>query len=84
MYLFLQADNDHRFWRKTRKPNTGISSCIGTDPNRNWDYKWGCKYKDLWLMHCDDIHKRKDSYKNLTLKNQGNLGGDPAGDFGGT
>jgi len=29
-----------RMWRKTRTPNAG-SSCIGTDPNRNWDYKWG-------------------------------------------
>ncbi|XP_065341514.1 carboxypeptidase B-like [Cloeon dipterum] len=29
-----------RFWRKTRKPNPG-SSCVGTDPNRNFDWKWG-------------------------------------------
>lgn len=29
-----------RMWRKTRRPNPG-SSCIGTDPNRNWDYHWG-------------------------------------------
>jgi len=29
-----------RMWRKTRTPNQG-SSCIGTDPNRNWDYQWG-------------------------------------------
>jgi carboxypeptidase T len=28
-------------WRKTRKPVPG-SSAIGTDPNRNWDYQWGC------------------------------------------
>ncbi len=27
-----------RFWRKTRKP---IGSCIGTDPNRNFDFHWG-------------------------------------------
>lgn len=27
-------------WRKTRKPNYG-TSCIGTDPNRNWSHKWG-------------------------------------------
>jgi len=27
-------------WRKTRKPNYG-TSCIGTDPNRNWGHKWG-------------------------------------------
>lgn len=29
-----------RNWRKTRKPNVG-SSCIGTDPNRNYDSHWG-------------------------------------------
>jgi murein tripeptide amidase MpaA len=28
-----------RMWRKTRSPNPG-SSCIGTDPNRNWDNHW--------------------------------------------
>ncbi|XP_055501675.1 carboxypeptidase B-like isoform X1 [Leucoraja erinacea] len=28
-----------RFWRKTRSKNSG-SSCVGTDPNRNFDAKW--------------------------------------------
>jgi hypothetical protein len=28
-------------WRKNRQPNSG-SSFIGTDLNRNWDYRWGC------------------------------------------
>ncbi len=28
-------------WRKNRQPNSG-SSYIGTDLNRNWDYRWGC------------------------------------------
>ncbi|QWF80417.1 M14 family metallopeptidase [Amycolatopsis sp. CA-230715] len=28
-------------WRKTRKPVPN-SNEIGTDPNRNWGYKWGC------------------------------------------
>jgi len=28
-----------RNWRKTRSNNTG-STCIGTDPNRNWDDHW--------------------------------------------
>lgn len=26
-------------WRKTRKPNSG--SCLGTDGNRNFGFKWG-------------------------------------------
>jgi len=28
-----------RMWRKTRSPNKG-SSCIGVDPNRNWNNHW--------------------------------------------
>ncbi|XP_077990877.1 carboxypeptidase B-like [Glandiceps talaboti] len=30
---------DDRMWRKTRSPNVN-STCIGTDPNRNFDYAW--------------------------------------------
>jgi murein tripeptide amidase MpaA len=30
-----------RMWRKTRRPNTDVgNSCIGTDPNRNWNNHW--------------------------------------------
>jgi len=32
--------NGDRMWRKTRRPNSG-SSCVGTDPNRNYPYGWG-------------------------------------------
>lgn len=35
------ATGSYRSWRKNRQPNTG-SSYVGTDLNRNWDYKWGC------------------------------------------
>lgn len=31
-----------RFWRKTRS-NNGM--CIGVDPNRNYPFKWGRKYR---------------------------------------
>ncbi|GLZ42360.1 M14 family metallopeptidase [Actinokineospora sp. NBRC 105648] len=31
----------YKSWRKNRQPNSG-SSYVGTDLNRNWDYKWGC------------------------------------------
>jgi len=37
-YVFTYSGN--RMWRKTRRPNPG-SSCIGTDPNRNFDDHWG-------------------------------------------
>ncbi|MER5968578.1 M14 family metallopeptidase [Streptomyces sp. NPDC002055] len=35
------ATGRYRSWRLNRQPNAG-SSRIGTDLNRNWDYKWGC------------------------------------------
>ncbi|MFJ5632923.1 M14 family metallopeptidase [Streptomyces goshikiensis] len=35
------ATGSYRSWRKNRQPNAG-SSYVGTDENRNWDYKWGC------------------------------------------
>jgi len=36
-YSFTWTSN--RMWRKTRRPNQG-STCIGTDPNRNFPYRW--------------------------------------------
>lgn len=35
------ATGAYRSWRKNRQPNSG-SSNVGTDLNRNWNYKWGC------------------------------------------
>ncbi|MEV0961859.1 M14 family metallopeptidase [Streptomyces sp. NPDC049910] len=35
------ATGSYRSWRKNRQPNSG-SSAIGTDLNRNWNYKFGC------------------------------------------
>ncbi|MFG3659943.1 M14 family metallopeptidase [Streptomyces sp. NPDC047706] len=35
------ATGSYRSWRKNRQPNAG-SSAVGTDLNRNWDYRWGC------------------------------------------
>uniref|UniRef100_A0A8B9TK48 Peptidase M14 domain-containing protein n=1 Tax=Anas platyrhynchos TaxID=8839 RepID=A0A8B9TK48_ANAPL len=37
-YAFTHSSN--RMWRKTRSINAG-SSCIGVDPNRNWDAGFG-------------------------------------------
>jgi carboxypeptidase T len=34
-------DDYYHYWRKNRQPNEG-SQYIGTDLNRNYDYKWGC------------------------------------------
>ncbi|WP_436497497.1 M14 family metallopeptidase [Actinokineospora sp. HUAS TT18] len=35
------STGSYKSWRKNRQPNAG-SSYVGTDLNRNWDYKWGC------------------------------------------
>ncbi|MGP4045057.1 M14 family metallopeptidase [Streptomyces sp. 2A115] len=35
------ASGAYRSWRKNRQPNSG-SSYVGTDLNRNWNYRWGC------------------------------------------
>jgi carboxypeptidase T len=35
------ATGSYASWRKNRQPNTG-STAIGTDLNRNFDYRWGC------------------------------------------
>uniref|UniRef100_H3C0J6 Carboxypeptidase A1 n=1 Tax=Tetraodon nigroviridis TaxID=99883 RepID=H3C0J6_TETNG len=37
---FYYTHNSNRMWRKTRKPTPG-SSCVGVDPNRNWDAGFG-------------------------------------------
>lgn len=31
----------YRAWRKNRQPNAGTTA-VGTDLNRNYDYRWGC------------------------------------------
>ncbi|MEU2107570.1 M14 family metallopeptidase [Streptomyces sp. NPDC019507] len=35
------ASGSYRSWRKNRQPNSG-SSAVGTDMNRNWNFKFGC------------------------------------------
>jgi hypothetical protein len=35
------ASGSYRSWRKNRQPNSG-SAYVGTDPNRNYGFRWGC------------------------------------------
>nr|NP_609309.1 uncharacterized protein Dmel_CG4017 [Drosophila melanogaster]AAF52809.1 uncharacterized protein Dmel_CG4017 [Drosophila melanogaster]AAM48460.1 RH39904p [Drosophila melanogaster]AOQ10447.1 CG4017-RA [synthetic construct] len=35
-YVYTHKTN--RMWRKTRSPQD--KNCVGTDPNRNWDFHW--------------------------------------------
>ncbi len=34
-------DRRYHSWRKNRQPNAGTTA-VGTDLNRNYDYRWGC------------------------------------------
>ncbi|KAJ3346100.1 hypothetical protein HDU91_007138 [Kappamyces sp. JEL0680] len=38
-YAYTRSPSGDRMWRKNREPNAG-SSCVGTDPNRNWPTAW--------------------------------------------
>ncbi|KAJ3306668.1 hypothetical protein HDV03_004298 [Kappamyces sp. JEL0829] len=38
-YAYTRKSSSNRMWRKNREPTKG-SSCIGTDPNRNFPYGW--------------------------------------------
>ncbi|XP_064621357.1 carboxypeptidase B-like isoform X2 [Lineus longissimus] len=40
----------NRLWRKTRTPNIG-SDCVGTDPNRNWDFHWRAKEDPCQIIY---------------------------------
>jgi carboxypeptidase T len=40
-FEFDLTGNPYRAWRKNRQPNVG-STYVGTDLNRNYDYRWNC------------------------------------------
>jgi len=68
-----------RMWRKTRSPNAG-SNCIGTDPNRNWDFKWGGAGTSP--DPCSDAYQGSKAFSEievstvgLYIKNAGNFKG---------
>jgi hypothetical protein len=40
-HVYDLGGNPYRLWRKNRQANAG-SRFVGTDINRNYDYRWGC------------------------------------------
>lgn len=50
------ATGSYRFWRKNRQPNSG-SSCVGTDLNRNYGYRWGHDNQGSSPDPCSDIFR---------------------------
>lgn len=53
-------------WRKTMSRNSG-SSCLGTDPNRNWNFGWAGNVTDNHYQ----FKKKMEFYlnKRSVLKN---------------
>jgi len=76
-YSYTWTDN--RMWRKTRSPNAG-STCIGTDPNRNWDFEWDGA--DSSNNPCDDTYIGSKAFSEIEVKTVGeyitNINNDPA------
>jgi carboxypeptidase A1 len=62
-YVFTWTKN--RMWRKTMSPNAG-SSCIGSDPNRNWDNHW-CE-KGASRDPCDDAYCGPRAFSEVETK----------------
>uniref|UniRef100_A0A6B2L5M5 Peptidase M14 domain-containing protein n=1 Tax=Arcella intermedia TaxID=1963864 RepID=A0A6B2L5M5_9EUKA len=59
---------DDRMWRKTRSPNAG-SDCVGTDPNRNWDFQWGGAGTST--DPCDDSYCGSAPFSEIEVKTVG-------------
>ncbi|KAJ3457861.1 hypothetical protein MRS44_015002 [Fusarium solani] len=76
---FVYTQSKDRLWRKNRQPRKG-TSCVGTDGNRNWPYKWELE-RGASTEPCSEIYKGKapgdtpeisaivDFTKNLTQSN---------------
>jgi murein tripeptide amidase MpaA len=65
-YVYTWTDN--RMWRKTRSPNAG-SSCIGTDPNRNWDFEWNGE--GVSQDPCSDAYLGPAAFSEIEVKTVG-------------
>ncbi|KAF5927598.1 hypothetical protein HPG69_000501 [Diceros bicornis minor] len=62
-YLYMQTEN--QFWRKTRSLNSG-SSCVGTDPNRNWNSSFaGEETSD---NPCSEVYHRPHANLEVEVK----------------
>ncbi|KAI9324966.1 hypothetical protein DFJ73DRAFT_914527 [Zopfochytrium polystomum] len=77
-YAFTRASNGDRLFRKNRQPNSG-SSCVGTDPNRNFDNHWS--QPGASNDPCDDAYYGPSAFSTpeakaiaTYVKNQGAIG----------
>ncbi|XP_041853831.1 carboxypeptidase A2-like [Melanotaenia boesemani] len=63
-YVFTHTNN--RMWRKTRSKNPG-STCIGVDPNRNWDAGFGGPGASQ--NPCSDSYHGLSAHSEIEVKN---------------
>ncbi|XP_026480109.1 carboxypeptidase B-like [Ctenocephalides felis] len=60
-----------RLWRKTRKPDTVNSACVGVDGNRNFDFEWGDEGTSD--DPCSEIFKGREPFSEPETRIMGNL-----------
>eukprot|EP00794_Sanderia_malayensis_P000621 gene621-1286_t len=59
---YVYTHTGQRLWRKTR---SGSGSCRGTDPNRNWNYKWGGAGTSSYP--CSDIYHGSRPFSEIEV-----------------
>ncbi|KAJ3368464.1 corticosteroid- binding protein [Kappamyces sp. JEL0680] len=62
-YEFTRQSSSNRMFRKNRQPNAG-SSCVGTDINRNFGFKWG----DAGTDTCGDDYQGTAAFSTPEAK----------------
>ncbi|XP_020857992.1 carboxypeptidase A1-like [Phascolarctos cinereus] len=62
---FAYTHSSNRLWRKTRSINAG-SSCVGVDPNRNWDAGFGLTGASS--NPCSETYHGKSAFSEVEVK----------------
>ncbi len=61
-YVYNESIGWGTMWRKNRRVNAG-SSCLGVDPNRNYDWAWGTS--GISFDPCNDVYCGTDAFTEL-------------------
>jgi len=73
---YVYTHTNDRMWRKTRRPNSG-STCVGTDPNRNFVRGWGGTGSSN--SPCSETYRGTGALSEIEVRNVVNfLAKDPA------
>jgi len=72
---YVYTWNNDRMWRKTRRVNPG-STCVGTDPNRNWEVGYGGAGSST--NPCSETFRGTNYFSEVEVKNVADfLAGNP-------